>query len=429
MSDNLNFNKGMKLYNLFPRIIGNMLKWREHYPRIKNMGFNAVYVNPFHYPGFSGSLYSPKEYYKYNPVFIDDSSHLSPGEQLKESIDACHREGLLFIMDLVINHTAIDCTLVNEHPAWYHWKNGKVQNPGAWDNGRWVEWGDLAEINNLNSSDRDNLWNFWWTMMSHYIEMGVDGFRCDAAYQVPSELWRFLIGHSRNKKPGCLFLAESLGCSFDQVQMLAGVGFDYLFNSSKYWDYNQPWGMEQYSKISPVVKTISFVESHDTQRLMEELKYDLAAIKRQFLFSALFSAGLMIPVGFEYGFKRQLNVVDTYPSWWETPTTDLTEYIKSVIHLKNSYYVLNVETGLTIVDQENWFNIFCFKKTAPSRKTILVLLNKDRFQHQRVYFNDLTSILGEGRVIDVSPEYRDEHIARAFDYRLRPSQVKVLTTA
>ncbi len=33
------------------------------------MGFNAVYINPFHYPGFSGSLYAVKDYYRLNPRF------------------------------------------------------------------------------------------------------------------------------------------------------------------------------------------------------------------------------------------------------------------------------------------------------------------------------------------------------------------------
>ena len=74
------------------------------------------------------------------------------------------------------------------------------------------------------------------------------------AYQVPSDLWRYLIPKSREFKPGCLFLAESLGCDFKQVQELANLGFDYLFNSTKYWDFNELWGMEQYFKTSPIVK-------------------------------------------------------------------------------------------------------------------------------------------------------------------------------
>ncbi|NLI75720.1 MAG: alpha-amylase [Candidatus Riflebacteria bacterium] len=421
-------NQGIRLYNLFPRLAGSMTRWKEHLPRIQQMGFNAVYVNPFHYPGFSGSLYSPKDFFKFNPVFIDDSSHQAPVDQLRSFIDHCHQAGILFIMDLVINHTAIDCTLIAEHPAWFKRKpDGEIVHPGAKDGDRWIEWGDLAEVDNDHSPDRGNLWNFWWGMMAHYLDVGVDGFRCDMAYQVPADLWRFLIGRAREKKAGCLFLAESLGCSFQQVEGLAKVGFDYLFNSSKYWDFNQPWGMEQYWKISPVVPTIAFPESHDTTRLLEEKGGDLMTVKRQMTFAATFSKGFMIPIGFEFGFRRKLDVVQTNPSWWEASQIDLTGFIRHLSDLKARYPVLNQEPGLQIVDQGNWANIFCFKRSAPGQKTVLVALNKDSHHHQQLFLPDLESILGPGALRDVSPEFAMPSVPRRFEYGLRPSEVKILT--
>ena len=227
-------------------------------------------------------------------------------------------------------------------------------------------------------------------------------------------------------KPDCLFLAESLGCDFKQVQELAGLGFDYLFNSTKYWDFNEYWGMEQYYKTSPLVKTISFPESHDTGRIITEMNGDIAPIKRQLLFSALFSAGYMIPVGFEYGFTKALNVVNTQPDWWENTLIDFTEYIKKINALKDKYPVLNVEEGVEIVEQANWANVFCFKKSMPNEKSILVLLNKDKENHQNVHFDDLTKILGEDGIIDISPEYVMSYLPYDFDYDLRPSEVKIL---
>lgn len=417
----------IRLYNLFPRIIGSMPQWEKQIDRIKDMGFNAIWVNPFHYAGFSGSLYSPKDYFRIADMFIDSNSKWGPFDQLKSVINKCHQAGIKFIMDLVINHTAIDCDLIKEHKDWYKLdENGKVVNPGAMDNGEWHAWGDLAEVNNLNSPDRDNLWNYWWSVMKFYLELGIDGFRCDMAYQVPSQLWSYLIPKSRELKPDCLFLAESLGCDFKQVQELAGLGFDYLFNSTKYWDFNEYWGMEQYYKTSPLVKTISFPESHDTGRIITEMNGDIAPIKRQLLFSALFSAGYMIPVGFEYGFTKALNVVNTQPDWWENTLIDFTEYIKKINALKDKYPVLNVEEGVEIVEQANWANVFCFKKSMPNEKSILVLLNKDKENHQNVHFDDLTKILGEDGIIDISPEYVMSYLPYDFDYDLRPSEVKIL---
>src|SRR5260370_16722141 len=70
-------SEGLRIYNLFPTLAGTTRKWAAHLPRIAAMGFNAVSVNPFHYPGFSGSLYAVKAYYLLNPPFPAVSPPLS----------------------------------------------------------------------------------------------------------------------------------------------------------------------------------------------------------------------------------------------------------------------------------------------------------------------------------------------------------------
>ena len=62
-------SKGLRIYNLFPTLAGPIAGWTRELPRISAMAFNAVYLNPFHYPGFSGSLYAVKDYYRLNPRF------------------------------------------------------------------------------------------------------------------------------------------------------------------------------------------------------------------------------------------------------------------------------------------------------------------------------------------------------------------------
>src|SRR6266699_37698 len=95
--------EGLRIYNLFPTLAGPIAGWTAELPRIAGMGFNAVYVNPFHYPGFSGSLYAVKDYYRLNPRFrgneLDDDDAL-----LRRFTDAARAHGLRVIMDLVVNH-------------------------------------------------------------------------------------------------------------------------------------------------------------------------------------------------------------------------------------------------------------------------------------------------------------------------------------
>ena len=58
--------KPLYIYNLFPKLYKNVSAWTKQIKTIADMGFNMIYINPFHYPGFSGSIYAPKEYYKFN---------------------------------------------------------------------------------------------------------------------------------------------------------------------------------------------------------------------------------------------------------------------------------------------------------------------------------------------------------------------------
>src|ERR1700755_1555222 len=112
-----NGNEGLRIYNLFPSLAGPLSSWKAHLPRIAAMGFNAVYVNPFHYPGFSGSLYAVKDYYRLNPRFRgserDDDDTL-----LRGFTDAAGEYGLRVIMDLVVNHTSKDSELAASRPDW-----------------------------------------------------------------------------------------------------------------------------------------------------------------------------------------------------------------------------------------------------------------------------------------------------------------------
>src|SRR5262249_36775806 len=156
------------------------------------------------------------------------------------------------------------------------------------------------------------------------------GFRCDAAYQVPRRFWQRLITEVRSKHPHTVFTAETLGCSPDQTLDTARAGFDYVFNSSKWWNLQDSWLIEQYSLLRETTRSISFPESHDTPRLLEEMNGNVAALKQRYLFSAFFSAGVMVPIGFEYGFRKPLRVTDTKPSDWEAVNVDLSAFISKV---------------------------------------------------------------------------------------------------
>lgn len=371
-------SQGPRIYNLFPLLAGPLPRWRPHMERAAAMGFSWIFVNSFHQAGYSGSLYSVKDYYAIDPRFADGTGRAAEA-QLRDMLSEASGLGLRVMMDLVINHTAFDSPLIEEHPTWFRRDaEGKIVHPGAMDGNRRVLWRDLVEVDNIGSPDRETLWAYWRALALHYARLGFRGFRCDAAYQVPGALWRDIIGTVKAKYPEVLFFAETLGCTPEQTLSTAKAGFDFIYNSSKWWDFREPWCLEQYGKTAPVVPSISFPESHDTPRLAAELDGDREAVLQRYAFAAVFSTGVMVPIGFEYGFRKGLHVVATTPEGWEVPSWDLTGAIAAINRTKAAHRPLNDEGPLQPTDLGDP-QLFGFLKLArDEREAVLVILNLNR---------------------------------------------------
>jgi starch synthase (maltosyl-transferring) len=344
--------EGLRIYNLFPTLAGTVRDWTAHLPRIAAMRFNAVYLNPFHYPGFSGSLYAVKDYYRLNPRFRDGEGG-DDDALLRGFTTAAHEHGLKVVMDLVVNHTARDSELVSSRPHWFtRDPSGEIVSPYATDPAdpsRRTVWGDLAELD-YRPPQQHQILAYFAELVRHYLALGFDGFRCDAAYKVPAEVWRSLIAAAKSVAPEAVFLAENLGAPREAVLALADTGFDYLFNSVKWWDFESPWPLEQYETFRHIAPSIGFPESHDTERLSAEL---LAAgfpeaeieprYKAAYAFAAAFSTGVMMPIGFEFGWSRRFHVVAPPHQEREPDRFDLSAFIAAVNAMKAAVPALNEE--------------------------------------------------------------------------------------
>lgn len=419
----------MIIYNLFPLLVGNVRDWTPHLERAANLGFDWVFVNPIHYPGFSGSLYSVKDYFSLNPLFVDGKTSRAQAAEFKKMVREANRLGLKIMVDLVVSHCAFDSDLTKAKPKWFKHEHGKIAHPWCMENDKRVVWKDLAQFDHKHSPDKEGLFTYLAEVVDFLIGLGVQGFRADAAYQVPEAFWRRLIEKTHKKHPKAVFLAETLGCSPKETAQTAKAGFDCIFNSSKWWDFAGPWLLEQYTLTREETDSVGFPESHDTPRLMEEVGGDVEAVKRQYLFSALFAAGVMIPIGFEFGFRKRLHVVDTRPTDWEQTGVDLTDYIRQVNKIKAENPVFLEDAPTEVLYSDNPNILYLWKGSLHAKQEALIILNKDRHNKQHFRTHSLYhAIQAKGPLIDVSPEYPLDYLPTPYEYGLRPSQVIVLVT-
>lgn len=176
---------------------GTFKAFREHLPRLSNMGVDILWFMPItpigevNRKGTLGSYYSVKDYKAVNPEFgtLDD---------FRELVAEAHELGMYVIIDWVANHTAWDNYLVYEKPEWYTRDSlGNMISP--------YDWTDVVELN----YDVPELWDYMIDAMKFWVkEANIDGFRCDVAFLVPTEFWNRARKELEAIKP-VFMLAES----------------------------------------------------------------------------------------------------------------------------------------------------------------------------------------------------------------------------
>jgi starch synthase (maltosyl-transferring) len=426
---------GPRIYNLFPSLVGSIDRWSAQLDRIAAMGFDWVYVNPFHETGHSGSLYAVKSYYRLNALFRG-SAIASDDDLIADFVTAAAAAGLGVMMDLVVNHTARDADLAAEHPAWYRRQaDGSIVSPSANDPANpsnVTVWSDLAELDYEPRPERAELVAYFSDVVRHYVRLGMRGFRCDAAYKIPSDVWSAYIAAAREIRPGVVFAAETLGAPFEDVTRLGPAGFDFLFNSSKWWDFRAGWLLDQYEQFRHIAPSIAFPESHDTLRLAAELAgRPVAEIEAEYrfryLFAAFFSSGVMMPIGFEYGFDRPFDVVMTRPDQWQEPLFDISAFVADVNAMKAAIPALN-EEGVERKFEAHGRAVGLLRNAEAGPSSAVALINPESTGEARFDAGDvLREISG---AVDVTPQAPPAApIAAGESIVLRPLEMRVYVNA
>lgn len=169
-----------------------------HLDRLNDLGVDILWFMPIHpiseknRKGELGSYYAVKDYKAVNPEFgtLDD---------FKTLVKNAHDQGMKVILDWVPNHTGCDNAWVIEHPDYYA-RNDKGEMFGPFD------WTDVYKLDYSNRATREAMidaMSFWLT------EVGVDGFRCDVAMQVPTDFWNEARPRLQALKPDLFMLAEA----------------------------------------------------------------------------------------------------------------------------------------------------------------------------------------------------------------------------
>ncbi len=166
-------------------------------PVLKDLGVDIIWVMPIQpigkltRKGSLGSYYSIIDYCDFNPEF-------GTREDFESFVRKAHELDMFVILDWVANHTAPDSKWT-ENEGW-HYRDSLGNLMVQYD------WTDISKLNYDNQDMRKEMQRCmrWWM-----TEIGIDGFRCDVAMEVPTDFWNETFADLRKDFPGMFTLAEA----------------------------------------------------------------------------------------------------------------------------------------------------------------------------------------------------------------------------
>ncbi|BDU49622.1 alpha-amylase family glycosyl hydrolase [Haliovirga abyssi] len=407
--------------------IGDLNGITENLDYIKSLGVNGIWLMPINSsPSYHG--YDVTDYYSINKEYGDL-------DDFKNLIKEAHKKGIKILMDLVLNHTS------SKHPYfklarkskkapyrdWYVW-NDKPKSSEWYKNNDgefyysafWSEMPDLNYHNPLVVSEAKNISDYW-------LNMGVDGFRLDAAKHIDDtdskfthEFWYSWRKSIKNTNKNAIIVAENWTNSNEIAPYYKEFDMNFNFDLSKMMidtiSRKKDMGLvdfingiyKEYKMQNPNFVDAPFLTNHDMKRIMNHFiikKYRDLQMKQ--ISTMLFTMGGVpfIYYGEEIGqrgnkpdehirepFDWYKNMTGQYMAKWITPKdikaddgvsveeekdikSSLLNHYKKMIKLRNKYKVLRNYNISSINLKER--KIYGYIK-SDNKEKIIILFNFGR---------------------------------------------------
>lgn len=321
-----------KLNTITPGILGSLKElgathiWYtgllEHGTQTDYRSHGIAPDNPHIIKGRAGSPYAIKDYYDIDPDLAEDVERRM--EEFKKLVARTHRAGLKVIIDFVPNHVAREyhsdsaparvedfgegdnrdvffardnnfyyfpgkpltpgldigegASRYEEFPAKATGNDCFTPSPGIYD---WYETVKLNYGIDYRNGHRDfdpvpDTWVKMRDILEFWAGKGIDGFRCDMAFMVPVEFWKWVIPRIRRLNPDIIFIAEIYDTALYRG-FIGEAGFDYLYDKVTLYDTLKDIvrGCQPASSLTRCWQTVEdirprmlhFLENHDEVRV------------------------------------------------------------------------------------------------------------------------------------------------------------------
>ncbi|WP_439694422.1 alpha-amylase family glycosyl hydrolase [Curtobacterium sp. SP.BCo] len=314
--------------------------WLDH---VVDLGLNGLLLGPVFASSTHG--YDTVDHFRIDP-------RLGDTDDFDALVRAAHDRGVRVLLDGVFNHVG------REHPAFVALGSAGPDASTAelfavdwdgWESGRPVQVADFEGHDILVALDHDAraTEDLVVEVMTHWLGRGVDGWRLDAAYAVPSAFWARVLPRVRERFPDAWFSGEvirgdaagivqaSTMDSTTQYELWQGIWHGIADRNC----FELAHAIERHDALLETFVPTTFVGNHDVTRIASAVGEEFAAHAAAVLFTV---AGTpVVYAGDEYGWTgvkeaREGGDDAVRPTFPGTPSVDvdLTHVYEALIALR-----------------------------------------------------------------------------------------------
>ena len=407
------------VYEIFPRqfsATGDFAGITARLDELKSLGVDVLWLMPIHplgrlkAKGTVGSPYAVRDYYAVNPDY-------GTKDDFRRLVESAHARGLKVMIDVVANHTAWDSVMM-EHPGYYKQDGeGHVISPHP-------DWADVAGLNYANPETR----RYMREMMQYWVrEFQLDGLRCDAAGELPTDFWEEVRGDLDKIHPGIFLLAEAskpelLVRAFDvdyawpMMAMLNRV----LMEGAGAGELRRTWEGDERRSFPQGALHLRCTDNHDEARAVSRFGWN----------GALASSAMMLTLdgvpllynGMEVGDATESGdpaLFEKVPVFWQPKGRDsFRETYRQLIALRHQHPALR---GGTVEWLENSAtqNVVSFLRGGPGEELVTVVNFSNRPQQvtiQVAHAGEFAPVLSGGAKADERPAVLPSLNLGAFEW-------------
>lgn len=371
---------------------------------IKDLGMEVLYLNPI-VESLSNHKYDASDY-------LEISKEYGTKEDLSKLITNVHNSNMKIMLDGVFNHVGIgnkmyQKALKNEGYRDFFDFNDKYPHGVR----LWADAPSLPELNLENEKVKDYIYKSNNSVIRSYLQMGIDGWRLDVAFDFGFNILSELRDSARIEKDDVMIVGEIWNYPEKWLESIDGV-MNFTFREIILRLLKCEISVSKAIKmlddtitdatIEPILKSWNLLDNHDVARLKNLLPNDnLQKLAQVLQFSLPGSPNLYY--GTELGMDGGNDPENRAPMKWKllNENNDTLKWTKSLIDLHKSERALKIGDFISVSTD----NLLCFMRVTekvedtciiainPSNKKIseTVLLKDSRLMN----YSDFKVVLGK----------------------------------